>query len=75
MKVTHYIGFDIHKKSIQYCVKTADGAIVREGQTQRRACGAGSVGPHAHRAVAWSDGGDPVQRLGLRHAEAVCEPS
>ena len=32
MKVTHYIGFDIHKKSIQYCMKTADGAIVREGR-------------------------------------------
>lgn len=32
MNVTHYIGFDIHKKSIQYCAKTADGAIVREGR-------------------------------------------
>ena len=32
MNVTHYIGFDVHKKSIQYCVKTADGAIVAEGR-------------------------------------------
>jgi len=32
MNVPHYIGFDIHKKSVQYCVKTADGAIVREGR-------------------------------------------
>ena len=28
MNVNHYIGFDVHKKSISYCVKTADGTIV-----------------------------------------------
>lgn len=27
-----YIGFDVHKKSIQYCVKLADGRLVREGR-------------------------------------------
>lgn len=32
MNVTHYIGFDVHKKSVSYCVKTADGAIVEEGK-------------------------------------------
>lgn len=32
MNITHYIGFDVHKKSISYCVKTADGAIVEEGK-------------------------------------------
>ena len=32
MNVTHYIGFDVHKKSVSYCVKTADGAIVDEGK-------------------------------------------
>ena len=31
MNVNHYIGFDVHKKSISYCVKTADGTIVEEG--------------------------------------------
>src|SRR5215469_427044 len=30
MNVNHYIGFDVHKKSISYCVKTADGTIVEE---------------------------------------------
>jgi transposase len=30
MNVTHYIGFDVHKKSVSYCVKTADGKIVEE---------------------------------------------
>lgn len=32
MNVSHYIGFDVHKKSISYCVKTADGRIVEEGK-------------------------------------------
>src|SRR5215469_13983061 len=29
--INHYIGFDVHKKTISYCVKTADGTIVEEG--------------------------------------------
>src|ERR1700730_6909582 len=32
MNVTHYIGFDVHKKSVSYCVKCADGQIVEEGR-------------------------------------------
>jgi len=32
MNVNHYIGFDVHKKSISYCVKVADGQIVEEGK-------------------------------------------
>jgi transposase len=31
MNVIHYIGFDVHKKSISYCVKTAEGRIADEG--------------------------------------------
>jgi len=32
MNVKHYIGFDVHKKSISYCVKLADGTIVEENK-------------------------------------------
>jgi transposase len=32
MNVIHYIGFDVHKRSISYCVKTADGRIIEEGK-------------------------------------------
>ena len=32
MNIKHYIGFDVHKKSINYCVKTADGKILEEGK-------------------------------------------
>ena len=31
MNIQHYIGFDVHKKSISYCVKTGDGKITEEG--------------------------------------------
>jgi transposase len=34
MNVIHYIGLDVHKKTISYCIKTADGRIVREGRLQ-----------------------------------------
>ena len=32
MNVIHYIGFDVHKKIIYYCVKLSDGTIVEEGK-------------------------------------------
>ena len=32
MNINHYIGFDVHKKSISYCVKTGDGRIQEEGK-------------------------------------------
>jgi len=30
MTVQHYIGFDVHKKTVRYCAKTADGGIIDE---------------------------------------------
>lgn len=30
--VLHYIGFDVHKKTVNYCGKTADGRILEEGK-------------------------------------------
>jgi len=32
MNNLHYIGFDVHKKTVNYCVKTGDGQIVEEGK-------------------------------------------
>lgn len=31
MKGYHYVGLDVHKKTIAYCVKQADGTVVDEG--------------------------------------------
>ncbi len=43
MNTTHYIGFDVHKKTISFCIKTAAGEIVEEGKCWRNApcCGNG----------------------------------
>ncbi len=32
MNITHYIGLDVHKKHIKFCVKTSDGSVVQEGR-------------------------------------------
>jgi hypothetical protein len=32
----HYVGLDIHKKTISYCVKRMDGTITSEGEFSAR---------------------------------------
>ena len=32
----HYIGFDVHKKTISFCIKTAAGESVEEGSVLAR---------------------------------------
>ena len=39
MDISHYIGFDVHKKWIFYCVKTNDGTIVEEGKVEATRAG------------------------------------
>jgi transposase len=36
MTVTYYIGLDVHKKSVSYCIKLADGTRVRKGKVASR---------------------------------------
>jgi transposase len=36
MNDIHYIGFDVHKKTVNYCAKTASGEIVQEGKLAAR---------------------------------------
>ena len=38
MNVTHYIGLDVHNKSISYCGKTADGQMVEENRPVAERC-------------------------------------
>ena len=72
MNDIHYIGFDVHKKTIAYCVKTADGQIVDEGKVQAQRLELRQWAKRRQVAVARSDGGDAVQWLDLRHVETVC---
>ena len=34
-KSLYYIGMDIHKKNVNYCVKILDGTIIEEGSIAR----------------------------------------
>ena len=36
MSETYYAGFDVHKRTVSYCVKTADGEIFQEGKLAAR---------------------------------------
>ena len=74
MNVNHYIGFDVHKKSVSYCVKTADGRNRRGRQAASDARGAAPVGRETPGAVARCDGSDAVQRLDLRHVASRLRP-
>jgi hypothetical protein len=72
MNAIHYIGFDVHKKTISFCVKTADGQIVEEGHTGSGTYGVAALGGSSETSLAWRDGSDAVQCLDLRHPEALC---
>ena len=45
MNVIHYIGLDVHKKTISYCIKTAAGQIVKEGTLVADGCPRKSESP------------------------------
>ena len=74
MDAIHYIGFDVHqKKSVSFCVKQSDGAVIVKGRhlpAEREDLRRWSSSQE--RALVRRDGSDLVQRLDLRHPEAVC---
>ena len=69
----YYIGLDVHKKTISYCVKDAAGCVHGEGKIARR----GAIGRMDHDPATAPDdrhGGDDLLRLDLdllSHAEKV----
>ena len=71
MNAIHYIGLDVHKKTISFCVKTADGQIVEEGRPSG-AHGVAALGSGSKASLAWRHGSHALQCLDLRHAQALC---
>ena len=61
MSALYYIGLDIHKKMIAYCIKTLDGRLIDQGKVNAdrkslhewvkvaRALDRGHGGDHLHR--------------------------
>ena len=63
--MNHYIGFDIHKKTISYCVKLNDGKILEEGVIAATRSEARGLGCRTAGTVGGSHGSDHVHRMGL----------
>ena len=60
MNGTYYIGFDVHKQSVSYCVKQASGEIVQEGELRARRGGKGTDGTlHGFIVSLFSPAGSP----------------
>ena len=72
MTTMNYIGLDVHKKTISYCVKDVSGHVQQEGEvgsTRRELdCWMRSFAT----ALDSGDGGDDLQRLDLRSPAAAC---
>lgn len=47
MQTVYYIGLDIHKKAISYCIKLVDGRIVRQGEIAAVAVSRLAVDPNS----------------------------
>src|ERR1700677_4020652 len=71
MQPMYYIGLDVHKRKISYCVKDGSGRIHAEGSISATS-GAGPLDAIAAAAVERGDGSDHVHGLDLRSSPATC---
>ena len=71
MQPMYYIGLDVHKRKISYCVKEAVAGFTPRIDF-RHAPGAGPLDAIAAAAVERGDGSDDVHRLDLRSPQAAC---
>jgi hypothetical protein len=71
MTTMNYIGLDVHKKTISYCVKDASGRNTGGRQDRGDPARAGLSDEDSASAVDRCDGGDDLQRLNLlsNHAD------
>ena len=70
MSELHYVGLDVHKKIIAFCVKKQDGQIVAEGMLDSTR---DALEKWARGRPQWvgGNGGDFVHWLDIRFSEAV----
>ena len=67
----YYIGLDVHKKTISYCVKDASGQVHQEGKIGATRTRAGLLDEDSSSAMDGGDGGDDLHRLDLRSSAAA----
>src|SRR6266581_8717572 len=74
MTSMNYIGLDVHKKTISYCVNDVSGRVQQEGKIGSTPTRVGLLDEDSAPAVDRCDGGDDLQRLDLRSPAAACHP-
>ena len=72
MKRYYYVGLDIHKKVIAYCVKKADGNVVDEGKI-RASRSALTKWNDAEATMGGRYGSDSIHGLDLRFSLTPCK--
>jgi len=68
----NYIGLDVHKKTISYCVKDASGRIQQDGKVGSTPTRAVLLDEDSAPTMEYWYGGDDLQRLDLRPSAATC---
>ncbi len=74
MTSMNYIGLDVHKKTISYCVNDVSGRVQQEGKIGSTPTRVGLLDEDSATAVDRGDGGDDLQRLDLRSPASPCHP-
>jgi len=72
MEIMYYIGLDVHKKTISYCVKDPSGRIHAEGKISATRFDLDQWMKTLPPAVDGSDGSYHLHRLDLRSPAAPC---
>ena len=65
MERLYYIGLDIHKKTISYCIKKVDGTVVQQGKIAAETQGTAQMDGRSARTLVGGHGGHHFHRLGL----------
>src|SRR2546430_8014832 len=69
----YYIGLDVHKKTISYCVKDASGRVHQEGKLGATRRELDILDENSAAALDGGDGGNDLHRLDLRSSPSACD--
>ena len=70
--VSYYVGLDVQRQSVSYCIKGPDGTIVREGKVEAAASLIGMGTRFGQRSLERRLGSDHLQALHIPSPAALC---
>jgi hypothetical protein len=68
----YYIGLDVHKRTISYCVKDAAGHVHQEGKIGFHAAGVGGLDQDSSATPDDRHGSDDLHWVDLRSSASAC---